>query len=696
MPSLKLLTSLVCSTLVIVSSAAAAEPETFDVVVYGGTSGGVAAAVQTARLGKSVVLIEPTKHIGGLTSGGLGATDIGNKAAIGGISREFYQRIHKHYQQSDSWRQQTPAEYQKLRNRNSPNENTMWTFEPHVAEAIYRAMLKEAGVTLVEGERLDLKSAVKKAGNKIEAIAMESGRTFAGRMFVDCTYEGDLMAKAGVKYHVGREANSVYGETINGVQFGQPHHQFKVKVDPYVKPGDPSSGLLPGVHGESPGVHGEGDHRVQAYNFRMCLTDAKDNLVPFPKPAGYDPLRYELALRTIQAGQWDGLGAPAAMPNRKTDTNNRGAFSSDNIGMNYRYPDGDYATRAAIWKEHEQYQQGWCWFLANDPRVPQEIRDEVNKWGLSKDEFTDNGHWPHQLYVREARRMISDYVMTEHNCRGDRTVTDSVGLAAYTMDSHNTQRFVKDGYALNEGDVQVGGFSPYGISYKSLVPRREECGNLFVPVCLAASHIAYGSIRMEPVFMVLGQSSATAAVQALEAGGDVQDVDYAKLRERLLADQQVLDWTGPKPYRGQSAAELPGLVLDSEAITNRGDFGTGWVDGHTTPGYVGKNYLHDDNADKGQKRFVFTLPLKEAGKYEVRVAYTAHGNRATNVPVTVAAADGEHRFVVNQKKKPAGDGLFHKLDVLDFTPDKPAVITIETKGTDGYVIVDAVQLLPVK
>lgn len=685
------LPSLAAATLsLIATSATAAEATSYDVVVYGATSGGVTAAVQTARLGRTVVLVEPSKHVGGLTSGGLGATDIGNKGAIGGLSREFYRRIHQHYQKPESWTVQTPDEYCKLRGRGTPQEDTMWTFEPRVAEAIYREMLAEAKVPFVEGERLDLQAGVVKEGNRITAIKMESGRAFAGKMFIDATYEGDLMAKAGVSYHVGREANSVYGETINGVQLGSKHHQFHVKVDPYVKPGDPASGVLPGIHADSPGEHGAGDKRVQAYNFRMCLTDVPENRIAFPKPAGYDPLRYELALRTILAGQWDGLGAPSAMPNRKTDTNNRGAFSSDNIGMNYDYPDGDYATRAAIWKEHEQYQQGWCWFLANDERVPQNIRDQVSKWGLAKDEFTDNGGWPHQLYVREARRMISDYVMTEHNCRGDKTVDDSVGLAAYTMDSHNTQRYVLNGYASNEGDVQVGGFSPYSISYKSIVPRRAECGNLFVPVCLAASHIAYGSIRMEPVFMVLGQSSATAAVQAIEAGQDVQAVDYAKLREKLLFDQQILDWTGPKPYRGPSAESLLGIVVEAEKAELVGS----WPEGHTVRGYVGKGYLHDEDADKGKKSVNFKIDVPKAGRYEVRLAYTALGNRAANVPVTITAADGEHRFTVNQQKKPEIDDMFHRLETLEFSPQKPAVIKVETTGTQGHVIVDAVQLLP--
>ncbi|HJT34108.1 MAG TPA: FAD-dependent oxidoreductase [Pirellulales bacterium] len=491
----------------------------YDVAIYGGTSAGVAAAAQTARMDKRAVLIEPGRHLGGLTSGGLGATDIGNKGAIGGISREFYRRLGRHYGKDEAW-----------------------TFEPHVAEAVMDELAATPGVTVVRGERLDLAAGVNKEGARIVSIQMESGRSFTAQVFIDASYEGDLMAEAGVSYHVGREANSVYDETLNGVQLGSPKHQFKKPVDPYRTPGDPASGLLPGVHEGGPGEHGQGDRRVQAYNFRMCLTDDPANRLPFPKPPGYDPLRYELLRRYIEAGVFDALGSNLPMPNRKTDTNNNGAFSTDNIGMNYDYPDGDYATREKIFQEHVVYQQGLMWFLANDPRLPDVVRREVGRWGLCKDEFRDNGGWPHQLYIREARRMISDYVMTQHNCQGRRVAEDSVGLAAYGMDSHNTQRWVKDGHAINEGDVQVHGFTPYPIAYRSIVPKGAECENLLVPVCLSASHIAYGSIRMEPVFMVLGQSAATAACLTIDAGTTVQEVDLVKLRERLLADRQVLSW----------------------------------------------------------------------------------------------------------------------------------------------------------
>ena len=510
-----------------------------DIVVYGGTSGGVVAALTAARLVKSVILIEPTRHLGGLTSGGLGATDIGNKRVIGGTSRDFYRRIARHYARDDAWTVQRRADYKS--SRQVGNEDTMWTFEPHVAEQVYRAMLGERPVTLLEGERIVLKAGVTKRLGRIESIRLESGTVVRGKMFVDATYEGDLMAGSGVSYAVGREANAQYGETYNGVQV-LTKHQFKQPVDPYVAPGDPASGLLPGVDPVPAEPSGTGDRRIQAYNFRMCMTTAPENQLPWPRPEGYDPTRYELLLRYIHAGVWDSLGSIIAMPNRKTDTNNNGAISTDHIGANYAYPEGDYAARAAIVGDHVAYQQGMMYFLAHDPRVPANVRQDVGRWGLCRDEFVDNGGWPHQLYVREARRLIGPTVMTQHHCQRREVVPDSVGMAAYTMDSHNCRRFVDaEGHARNEGDVQVGGFPPYPIAYRSIIPREAECANLLVPVCLSATHIAYGSIRMEPVFMVLGQSAATAAAQAIDRGVGVQQVDIAPLQRQLKDDGQILE-----------------------------------------------------------------------------------------------------------------------------------------------------------
>ncbi|MEX0704725.1 MAG: FAD-dependent oxidoreductase [Planctomycetales bacterium] len=534
---LSLVLALCCLAPFVPPAAGAVEPKVgverlgvqpaYDVVVYGGTSGGIAAAVQVARSGQSVLVIEPSKHVGGLSAGGLGATDIGNKAAIGGISREFYRRLGKKYGQDEAW-----------------------TFEPHVAETVFHEMLFEAKAPVVFGERLDLAKGVEKnEDGRIVSITMESGLKVSGKVFIDATYEGDLLAKAGVSYHVGREANAVYGETLNGVQKGQARfHQFIKKVDPYVEPGKPESGLLPGVQGDDPGEDGAGDKRVQAYCFRMCTTDVKANQVEWEKPANYDPRRFELLLRNFEAGD-DRLPflVGRMMPHRKTDTNNRYAISTDNIGMNYDYPDGDYATREKIIQDHYDYQKGLMWTLANNPRVAPKVREYVRKWKPARDEFVDNDHWPHQLYVREARRMVSDYVMTQHDCQGRRVAEDPVGLAAYTMDSHHVQRYVTpEGAVRNEGDVQVGGFAPYPISYRAIVPKKSECGNLLVPLCLSASHISYGSIRMEPVFLVLGQSAGTAATQSIAGDSSVQEIDYAKLRERLEQDGQVLEWTGGK------------------------------------------------------------------------------------------------------------------------------------------------------
>ncbi len=508
-----------------------------DVCVYGGTSAGIAAAVVARRLGRSVTVAAFGRHIGGLSASGLGATDTGRIAAIGGLSREFYRRVGEAYGLPETFR-----------------------FEPHLAEEVFEAWVAEHDIDVFREQRLDT---VRMSSDRILELRMQSGLRFRAAMFIDATYEGDLLARAGTSWFAGREGNAAYGETLNGVQF-RSGHQFRVPVDPYVVPGDPSSGLLQGISADPPDTTGEGDHRIQAFNFRVCLTRAADRL-PFPQPAGYDPDRYALLLRYIQAGIWDVLGNNQPMPNGKTDLNNNGAVSTDNIGRNYEWPDTDYEERERIFQDHVTYQQGLLWFLANDPRVPPAIRAEMNGFGLPRDEFPETGGWPHELYIREARRMVSDYVMTEHDCRGAVSVEDPVGLASYTMDSHNCKRVVVAGQARNEGDVQVPTPAPFPIAYRSIVPRAGECENLLVPVCLSASHIAYGSIRMEPVFMVLAQAAATAASLAIDAGVAVQDVGYAALRRQLLRDRAVLEWPPPPPGLTVEAPELrpgaPGTVV---------------------------------------------------------------------------------------------------------------------------------------
>jgi hypothetical protein len=540
-----------------------AQKDTYDIVVYGGTSAGISAAIQSSRMGKSVVLIEPTSRIGGLTTGGLGQTDIGNKQAIGGISREFYANIKRYYDQSENWKWQKQSDYMDGgQTRTEEGERTMWTFEPSAALSVYKEMISKENIVLVYNERLDRKKGVKIQNGEISSITMESGRTFSGKMFLDTTYEGDLMASADVSYTYGRESNAQYGETLNGVQAnikntsllgtvsrnGQ-NHNFLTGIDPYIKKGDPNSGLLPNIV-TKPGIEGAGDKKVQAYCFRMCLTDHPENRIPFKKPDGYKEIDYELLFRNYEARKgpimemynYGGSLLPwinSSMPNRKTDTNNKFGFSTDYIGKNYDYPEASYAEREKIVEDHRNYQMGLMWTLANHPRIPEEVREEASRWGTTKNEFERGDGWQQQLYIREARRMVSDYVMTQHNCEGLHIPNDPVGLGAYGMDSHHIQRYVDaNGFVQNEGNVECHVKAPYPISYKSIVPKKGECKNLLVPVCLSASHIAFGSIRMEPVFMVLGQSAATAAALAIDNNTTVQDLPYQLLNQKLTKDGQ--------------------------------------------------------------------------------------------------------------------------------------------------------------
>lgn len=517
-----------------------------DIIIYGGTSAAITAAVQAKKAGKSVIVVSPDTHLGGLSSGGLGFTDTGDKSVIGGLARDFYHRIYMHYQDSAAWAWQRPSQYGN-KGQGTPamdgNARTMWIFEPHAAEQVFEDYVKEYAIDVRRDEWLDRENGVVKSNGKISSFTTLSGHTYTGKIFIDATYEGDLMAAAGVSYHVGREGNSVYGEKWNGIQVGVLHHGhwFKSDVSPYKISGDSSSGLLYGVSADFPGIHGEGDHRLQAYCFRMCLSNHPENRVPFSKPDGYQEDHYELLGRVFDSGWRETFQKFDPIPNRKTDTNNHGPFSTDFIGMNYDYPEASYERRKEIIQAHTDYQKGLMYFLSNDERVPEDVRQQMSQWGLAKDEFTDNGNWPHQLYIREARRMIGEYVMTEHDTFSERKISDPVGMGSYALDSHNAQRYIKpDGYVQNEGDIGLTPKQPYQISYGSLVPKKEECTNLMVPVCLSSSHIAFGSIRMEPVFMILGESAATAAVLAIDQNIAVQDVKYSDLEKQLLAQQQVL------------------------------------------------------------------------------------------------------------------------------------------------------------
>ena len=683
-------------------SSHAEEPKQYDVVVYGGTSAGIAAAIQVRRMGGSVVVLEPTARIGGLTTGGLGQTDIGNKAAIGGIAREFYQRVRKYYDQPEHWTWQQRGEYRDGGQTRSGNqEATMWTFEPSAALTIIQSLVREHEIPVMYGQRLDragnsgsgkLARGITKDGPRLVSITLENDVKIHGRIFIDATYEGDLMSASGVAYTVGRESNTTYQETLNGVQTQHARfHQFQPGVDPFVEPGNRASGLLPGIDPDGPGQEGTGDRRAQAFCFRMCLTDHPENRLPFTKPVDHDPQLYELLLRNFEAGEKGMPWINSGMPNRKTDTNNRTAVSTDFIGQNYSYAEASYGERDRLRQQHRTYQQGLMWTLANHHRVPEQIRREVARWGTCRDEFARADGWQEQLYVREGRRMIGPYVMTQHNCQGRVAAEQSIGLAAYTMDSHNVQRYVNaDGHVRNEGDVEVGGFSPYPIDYRAMTPKQPECDNLLVPVCLSASHIAFGSIRMEPVFMVLGQSAATAAMQAAKADVAVQQIDYAALRDRLRKDRQVLAWTGPVRRSAQAVdpKTLEGVVVDDAAASRTGFEAASQVVGP----FVGVGYRHDANTNKGNQSARFAITVPQAGRYEVRIAWSPNANRATNVPVTVQHAGGQQVVTVNQRQKPK-HGAFGTVGVFTFAAEK-TVVEISNAGTDGHVIIDAVQLVP--
>ncbi len=666
----------------------------YDVVIYGGTSAAVTAAVQAKQMGKTVIIVCPDKHLGGLSSGGLGFTDTGNKAVIGGLSREFYHRVWKHYQSEKAWMWQKREAYGN-KGQGTPaidgTQRTMWIFEPHVAEAVFEDFVKEHQIPVHRDEWLNRKpgEGVMLEGKRIRSIKMLSGKNYRGKMFIDATYEGDLMAAAGVSYHVGREANALYQETWNGIQVGVLHHGhwFNKPIDPYVIPKDPNSGLLPRISGKPPGNKGEGDERIQAYCYRMCLTNHDKNRVPFAKPKNYDPKQYELLVRVLDAGWRETFRKFDPIPNFKTDTNNHGPFSTDNIGYNYDYPEGSYERRREILLEHQTYQKGLMYFLANDPKVPADVRTKMATWGLAKDEFPDNEYWPHQIYVREARRMIGGYVMTEHDCLDTKETPNSVGMGSYTMDSHNVQRYITpQGLVQNEGDIGVRTPRPYEIAYGSLVPKKSECQNLLVPVCVSSSHIAFGSIRMEPVFMILGQSAATAAVLAIDSNTSVQEVSYDSLKARLLKDGQILESSQPGSV---SSNKLKGVVVDDRQATLTGS----WDSSTTLGNFVDASYRHDGNVNKGQMSAVFAAELK-AGRYEVRIAYSSGTNRATNVPVIIHHQDKTTSKTLNQKTAPTNNQLTTSLGTYQFNGASKVVIS--NTDTNGYVIVDAVQFLPVE
>jgi hypothetical protein len=658
--------------------------ENCDIVIYGATPGGLSAAFAAAREGASVVVIEPTKWIGGMVTGGLASTDVGNEKVIGGIAREFFTRA---------------AE--------SEPGTPMWFAEPHVNMATFQKMIAESKIHVVTERRL---KAISRDGSSVESLLTDDGTRYYGKIFIDASYEGDLMARASVSYTIGRESRATYDEPLAGFlpallrprtvdqmaldspSIGGPKNSMGyVHGTPARIPALDVAGLpLPGVNNvwEEPGA---GDSRTQSYNFRAIVTRVAENRVSFPKPERYDPARYELLTRLIAKFpgiRFSKLVYLAPIAKDKYDANASGLVTgTDNVGANQQYPDGDAETRAQIWQDHVDYVQGFLWCLANDSRVPADLRAQASEWGLAKDEFVDNHHWPYALYVREARRMIGAYVMRQKDCTQDITKPDSIGMGSFIMDSHAVQRLVNhDGSVIDEGNFDIA-VRPYQIPYRSLVPERGQCGNLLVPVCISASHVAYGSIRMEPQYMIMGQACGLAAVQALRANQSVQEIDVAALQAKLREQKQVLEL--PLPPGSVAARDLPGIVVDDALVQFTGE----WQSSSSSGGVDGM-YHHDMNDGKGAKTARFETHVPKDGKYEVRFAYTTAPNRATNVPVTVTHADGDQTINVNEKEVPPIDKAFISLGTFHFTAEKPATVTVTNAGTDGYVVVDAVQFLP--
>ncbi|QEC80234.1 FAD-dependent oxidoreductase [Mucilaginibacter ginsenosidivorax] len=638
-----------------------------DVCIYGGTCAGVIAAYTAKKMGKTVVLVEPGNHLGGMTSGGLGYTDIGNKYVVTGLARDFYRKIGQHYGKFEQW-----------------------IFEPKVAEAIFNQYVKTAGFTVLMQNRL---IKVTKHGNLVTGMVVENSLkptavtniTIKAKEFIDCTYEGDLMARSGVSYTVGREANSQYHETINGVEV-MDGHQFPDGIDPYKIPGDPKSGLLWGISGDGLQTKGSGDKKVQAYNFRITLTNVPENRIDIAKPKNYDPQKYELLLRLKEKDPWKSINDVliiSKMPNGKTDINNKGGFSTDMIGMNWEYPEADYQKRLKIQQAHETYTKGFLYFLGNDPRIPANIRNEMKQWGYPKDEYTDNGNWTPQLYIREARRMIGQLVMTQQYCQGKEVANDGIGMAAYTMDSHNCDRQVVDGMAKNEGNVEVGGFGPYPVSYRAIVPKPAEATNILVPVCLSASHIAYGSIRMEPVFMVLGQSAAVAACQAIDRKIAVQMVDVTAV-QKLLKNNPLAD------------GRTPEVLVDNDDTAHvqiTGDWKIAQSGGYGPTYFI-------DTAKAGPVNSVkFRPDIVKNGSYNVYAYFPKAKNASAKTHITIFDGTNATEKIIDQgaiQVEGQTSGEWVALGLYSLSKSKQAYVQISNKNADGVTVADAVLFVPAR
>ena len=695
-----------CLTLGQISYGLTEETE-IDLCVYGGTSGGVIAAVQGARMGKRVILVEPGRHLGGMTSGGLSAVDIGEPRSVGGLTREYFTRLVARYGKQLNW-----GEGFDTAGKGGPATGGAYSIEPHVAEEVFDEMVREAGVVIWREGRL---ASVKKSGSRILSLRCEDGRIVKAKQFIDATYEGDLMAAAGVEFTVTREGNLKYGETYNGIHynekflprenFPQPNESGRLPsgygvwdrdfpLDPYRIKGNPSSGLLPLINEGGEGNSGDPAPGVQAYCYRLCLTTDQSNMIPIDPPQNYDPARFELVARFIEACLENGdemdlrwFSKHDPLPNEKWDFNTA-TFGGNLPGLSWKWPEASYAEREVLAQELEDYHRGLFHFLRTDPRIPDQVKKDLARFGLPKDEFRDTGGWPHQVYIREGRRMVSDLVMTEHHTFGRERVSHPVSLGSYGTDAHEIRRIVRNGVVTREGKIATGrgGFGPYQIGYGAIVPKASQCSNLLVTFALSASHSAFASIRMEPPFMISSQSAATAACLAIDAEVDIQEVDQSALKSLLLRDGQILEWRGKS-----SRPILQGIVLDDPAASYTGEWGTS----NATGSLAGNGYRHDSNRRDPVKTATFEHTVSEAGLYGISLLYSAHENRSTRTKVVLSSAGDETTCQVNQRLPILLDGTTRRITQVPLSPASPLSVTISNEGSDGVVSIDGLQLVRV-
>jgi hypothetical protein len=654
-----------------------------DVIVYGATPGGFCAAIAAAREGVSVILLEPTGHVGGVNTGGLSFSDSNQtvRSTLGGLFEEWHSRIEKDYQERG-----VHLPYQVR-----VKDQAHWTYEPHVAAKVTNAMLAEAGVKVMTRHVLKL---VEKEGAQIVRIKT-SGGDFSAALFIDGTYEGDLMSAAGVTWTIGREGRSEFGESLAGKQYPKP----RMAISGLESDGNP----LPLITTIDAGPEDGGDRNVMVYSFRLCVTKTPANRVPFPKPANYDGARFEVVRRYFTQQKrhqmpWDFY----ALPGHKFDANNGigKQFSMGLVGGGNRWCAEDAAGRAKIWEAHKQYTLEMYYFLCNDPAVPAEIREEYAQLGLCRDEFAEYGHWSPQLYVREGRRMVGEYVLSQKDIKDEPRKGDAIVVSSFPIDSHDCQRVGTSLMVVNEGTIMPvrmpgrGHGYPYQIPYRAITPKAAECRNLLVPVALSCTHVGMSSIRVEPTWMSLGQSAGVAAAIGAKQRIAVQELQYPELRVRLLAQKQVLDLPvlpdqpgEQRPVANVDPKSLPGLVLDDSQADLQGR----WSHSSGFKPHVGDGYQHDERRADGESVAVFRFSVPSRGKYDLRMAYSAHETRATNVPVKIESGGQATVLKVDQRVRMNVGEVFRSIGRVELDGD--CVITIKNSGTDGFVIVDALQLL---